>query len=303
MSTAEPSCLHHAPVETHLIQSQHVRQTFQIEVMQPARRRNERTRFPVVYATDGNRSFEMLKGISHLIQATGREAPRFILVGIGYPSDSPVAGLALRARDFTFPGYIRHRTSPPSMEGVLVVEEGAKDFDGAEDFQRFIGAELIPFIDEKYPTVPGDRTYFGHSQGGGFGLFTLFTQPGLFQRYIVSSPGLTYHGESSAGIRYEHYDFMLEEARKFLASGKSLDGVQLYMSVGAEEEFEPAVANWRLTSSLYRMTSLLKAAAVPGLQLMTEVFPGETHMTAWPVAFIHGIQAVFDKGTRSDRYA
>ena len=29
---------------------------------------------------------------------------------------------------------------------------------------------------------------------------------------------------------------------------------------------------------------------------MTEVIPGETHMTVWPVAFTHGVQAML--GTR-----
>jgi uncharacterized protein len=302
-SAADEDLIYHPPVEIHSIPSKYVRQTFRIEVMQPARKRTEHVRFPVVYVTDANRSFDMLRGIAHIIQATGRDAPRFILVGIGYQGDSPVAGLVLRARDFTFPGYIRHSTDPPPVDGVLIAEEGTKTFDGATDFHRFIREELIPFIDGRYATVPGERTYFGHSAGGGFGLYTLLTESDLFKRYIVSSPGLAYHGESTAGIRYEHYDFMLAKARAFIAAGKALKGVHLYMSVGAEEESEPALTNWQLTSSFYRMAALLKAAGIPGLQLTTEVFPGETHMTAWPIAFIHGVQAVFARGRWSERYA
>ena len=44
------------------------------------------------------------------------------------------------------------------------------------------------------------------------------------------------------------------------------------------------------------MAALMKSARIAGLEFMTEEFPGETHMTVWPQAFIHGVQAVF--GTR-----
>lgn len=283
-------------IESHLIKSKYVAQTFKIQVMQPARKRGEMTRFPVVYVTDGNFTFDALKGISYCIQSSELDAPRFILVGISYPSECPEAGAMLRGRDLTFPGYPKFNRTPPPVEGILVVEDGTKDLYGAEDFQRFIGDELIPLIDEKYETTPSDRTYFGHSGGGGFGLFTLFTKSHLFKNYIISSPGLSFHGESTAGIHYDNCDFMLQDARKFIASKKSLAGIRIYMSVGTEEEFEPAAAQWQLTSSFYRMAALLKASAIPGLELITEAFAGETHMTVWPMAFIHGVRAVF--GTR-----
>jgi hypothetical protein len=42
-----------------------------------------------------------------------------------------------------------------------------------------------------------------------------------------------------------------------------------------------------------RLASILKNAAIQGLELMVEAFPGEIHMTVYPIAFIHGVQAVF----------
>jgi uncharacterized protein len=296
---AEAARKYFPPVETHLLRSKYVAQTFQIQVMQPPQRTGETRKFPVVYVTDGNAWFDALKGISALIQWSECESPPFILVAIGYPSDSPFAGDLLRGRDLTFagcPNFFSGLQLPWQWEGLLVPEEGTKDFCGGEDFQRFIGEELIPWIDEKYKTLPGDRTYFGHSAGGGFGLFTLFTQTHLFRNYIVSSPTVNYHGVTPNGTRYETHDFMLQRARSFMASTKSLDGIKLYMSVGTEEEFEPLIANWQFTSSFYRMAALLRAAAIPGLGLMTEAFPGETHATVWSVAYTHGVQAVF--GTR-----
>lgn len=285
--------LYYPPVETHLIRSKHVRQVFKIQVMVPACTRAETTRFPVLYATDGNRTFDMFKGISHLIQSTAPPSSRYILVGIGYPGECPLAGGVLRARDFTFPGYIKHSVKPPPVEGVLVAEPGTKDFYGADDFQLFIEKELMPFINERYRTVPDVRACFGHSAGAGFELYTLFTKPHLFNRYIISSPGVVYHGRSSAGIDYENYDFVLERARDFIASGRRLDGIEAYMSVGTEEEFDPLLSQWQLTSSFHRLAALLKGASIPGLDLTVKVFPGEGHMTVWPLAFMHGVQALF----------
>lgn len=278
------------PVDTHLIRSQHVAQMFKIHVVQPPQKRGETSEFPVVYVTDGNRVFEMFKGICEIIQASGYDAPRFIFVSIGYPSDSPRGGAMLRTRDFTFAGYPKFTLMPPPVEGMLMPEEGTKQMYGAEDFRSFLEHELIPFVDGKYRTIRGDRTYFGHSGGGGFGLFTLFTQPELFTRYIVSSPSMLFHGKVD-GVEYHNCDFLFQYARQFIASGKALADVRLHMSVGTEEEYEAGVELWQLTSSFFLMSKLLKA--VPGLKLTAEVLPGETHMTAWPIAFIHGIQTVF----------
>ncbi len=293
-ATAEDAETYYPPVETHLIPSKFVKQTYKVQVMRPAQKRGETTRFPVVYVTDGNLVFDMFKGISYLIQSPA--GVRFILVGIGYPSDSPQAGALLRARDLTFPGYPKLVLKRPPIEGALAAEPGTKDFMGAPEFQQFIAQELIPLIDREYPTVPGDRTYFGHSGGGGFGLYTLFNKTDLFKRYIISSPGLIYNGVAPGGAKYDNYEFALEEARKFMAGGRSLDGVKIYMSAGSAEEFEPGLAQWQLTSSVYRMERLLRASSIPGLDLTTEIFPGETHATVWPLAFMHGVQAVFETG-------
>jgi uncharacterized protein len=291
-----PENEHYPAVETHLIRSRYVAQTFKVQVMQPAQRRSERTRFPVIYVTDGNLAFDVLKGISYSVQRSEHDAPRFIMVGIGYPHESPFAGALLRARDLTFPRYPKLSTQPPTIEGVLRAQPGTKDFHGAEDFQQFIEHELVPYIDERYATAPGERTYFGHSAGGGFGLYTLLTRAELFKNYLISSPGLIYHGRSSAGAHYDNYDFVLQLTRELMATGKALPATKLYMSVGAEEEFEPNLAQWQLTSSFYRLAALLKSAEIPGLELITEVFQGATHMTVWPMAYIHGVQAVFGTG-------
>lgn len=305
MKAQKDSLLHFPPIETHLIRSRHVAQTFKIQVMQPGRRAGDTRRFPVVYATDGNWTFDMFKSISYLLQMSALDSPPFILVGIGYPSDFPHAGYMLRMRDLSAPPFPRWEKweknwhdcmMVPYIEGVLEPEEGTKNFYGGENFRSFIGTELLPFIDEKYQTLAGERTYFGHSQGGFFGLFTLFTQSHLFKNYIVSSPGVVCHGEANFGGRYDNHEFGVQMVRDFAATGRALAGVKLYLSVGADEEHEPVLAPYQMTSGLERLVKAVKLAAIPGLELMSEIFPGETHKTVWPIAFTHGVQAML--GTR-----
>src|ERR1700730_13757866 len=151
--------LYFPPVETHLLRSAHVAQTFWIAVARPTQRRGEVTRVPAVYVTDGNDVFEEFKSIAWRLQIFGRDVSPFLLVAIGYPGDSPIAGTVLRGRDLTFPGCPERDLKPflyslaMEWEGVSRPEQGSKEFYGAEDFQRFLSEELIPFIDEKYPTI------------------------------------------------------------------------------------------------------------------------------------------------------
>jgi predicted alpha/beta superfamily hydrolase len=76
-------------VRTHLIHSKYIGQAFKVQVMQPLQLEGGGARFPVLYATDGNLTFDLFKGISYVLQESGREVQPYILVSIGYPSDCP----------------------------------------------------------------------------------------------------------------------------------------------------------------------------------------------------------------------
>jgi len=274
---------HVPPEKTHLIESKCVNQAYQIQVMQPLMKTGANERFPVVYVTDGNLAFDFAKSISHAQQSTG-DLQRFILVGIGYPGDNPFAGDILRCRDFTpasrpeFSGL--PRSSP--IAGVPGIPAGQSGWGSAGAFLAFIQTELAPFIDSTYPTVAADRTFFGHSLGGALGLHALFAKPGLFNRYLISSPAISYDGDQ----------FCLREAQAYIATAKPL-GATVFLSVGDQEEFEPAFEKGQAVSHFFLLAQLLRKARIPGLDLRTHVFSGETHLSVWPLAFSHGMQSLF----------
>src|SRR6185312_11644144 len=60
----------HVPnVTTHTMTSRYVQQTYEIRVMQPWMKVNAAERFPVLYLSDANLSFDFARGIAHCLQA------------------------------------------------------------------------------------------------------------------------------------------------------------------------------------------------------------------------------------------
>jgi len=276
------------PVERFILRNEAADQIFQIQVQPPLNPPRAGGRCPVVYASDANSSFDVLRGLAWQLQYSGHDAAPFILVGIGYPSEMPLAGAILRGRDLTFAGYPKIVVTP-RFDGTLAPADGAPRQGGAEEFLRFLHHMLAPRIERAYP-ASDRRIYFGHSAGAGFGLYSLFEAPDLFDGYILSSPGLAFHGETSAGACYEDYEFLLDRARVFLADAPLAAPKRLYLSAGSAEEDDPNLRPWRLTSQVQRLAALFEEAGRPDLEVFTEILPGETHGTVWAVAFIHAIK-------------
>jgi len=268
-------------VQEHLIPSSAVSQTFSVKVFQPVSRSDGSERFPVVYATDADEVFGALACLSRSLHDSG-ETPRFILVGIGYEG----ACIALRSRDlFTheirkhLDAEIRAETPLAGTAADLSIITRTTD---ANDFLRFIREELMPFVNSHYPTVAGDDSFVGYSAGATFGLFALFSQPETFRRYILGSPCTSYNSTN----------FAIDLAQRFIESGRTA-AADVFLSVGELEEFKRGTERFDFVSGLYRLVKFLNQASLPGLHLTFKVFPSETHATAWPPSFVHGLKTVF----------
>ena len=140
----------------------------------------------------------------------------------------------------------------------------------------------MPFIAGRYPTLANENNYFGYSAGALLGSIRYLRGRIRFKRYILGSPASSYKGQ----------DFGLELAKEFIKAKQAMDA-KVYLSVGELEEFKKGHEHLELVTGYYRLTKFLKQSAIPGLDLKGEVFPGETHATAWALAFIHGLKALF----------
>jgi len=133
-------------------------------------KRDNKSRFPVVYLLDGDGHFYSVAGmIQQLSEINGNTVcPEMMVVAI-LNTD--------RTRDLT-PTRV--------LNGVYGRYETSG---GAENFTEFIGKELMPYIESHYPVAPY-RTLIGHSFGGLFVINTLIHHTDMFNAYIAIDPSL-----------------------------------------------------------------------------------------------------------------
>lgn len=122
------------------------------------------TRYPVLYALDGNTYFMASIGIFKYHAEFDTE-PEMIIVAI--PNTS-------RQRDFT-----------PTKRDYSPVSGGAANF------LKFIKEELFPFIENNYRTQ-AYRVFSGHSLGGLCVFYALLYEPEMFNAYIAVSSSIWY---------------------------------------------------------------------------------------------------------------
>jgi predicted alpha/beta superfamily hydrolase len=245
-----------------------VGQEYQLYINLPGNYQKDSAKaYPVVYLLDGQYDFPFLTGI-YGGQYYDGFLPQFIIVGITWGGKDPDAG-SLRGRDFT----------PTHIAGMPQSGNGPK-------FLEFIKKELIPFISARY-RVTDDRTLIGSSLGGLFTLYTLFNDPSLFHRYILTSPSLGW--DNSVLRTFED---------KYTASG-SPTPVRLFVGIGG---LEPA-------SDFQQFVQRLKGKKVKGLEFNTLVMENTGHSGSKPEGFARGLQWVFERPALQlspailDRYA
>ncbi|MDX1701948.1 MAG: alpha/beta hydrolase-fold protein, partial [Melioribacteraceae bacterium] len=162
---------------------------------------NSSAKYPVVYLLDG---FSLKKNLEIIYNNYwGHYLPHMILIGISNKTN--------RTRDLTTSKINRRRGN--------VMDE---DTGGAENFTRFIEKELIPYIDNKYPTTPY-RTLIGHSYGGLFTINMLINHKHIFENYIAIDPSIDWDNQK-----------LLKEAKQKLIS-ENYEGKSLFVSLAAEQ--------------------------------------------------------------------
>ena len=148
---------------------------------------NGNVKYSVVYLLDGFSLKDNLESVYD--NYWGHYLPHMILIGISNKTD--------RIRDLT--------TSQIKMRRGQAMDN---ETGGAETFTKFMEKELIPYIDNKYPTSPY-RTLIGHSYAGLFTINMLINHKHLFQNYIAIDPSLDWDDQK-----------LLKEAREKLSIRK-----------------------------------------------------------------------------------
>ena len=238
-----------------LFHSSRVGDDFQIYVSVPDDYdRDTDVSYPVVYVLDGDWYFNGTNarlpggvvGIVSSLVETG-DMPPAILVGIGY------AGANGRSRDFG---------------------------ETPRGFHAFLVGDLIPTIDERFRTVPTDRTLIGHSAGAYSAVYALLrfmdSDDPPFTKYIAISGNYNWNGTRIWDT----------EERLSRRAEKGDVPVALYLAVGGMEE-----PGFLLTSR--RLADVLAEREYENLESKLRIYSNARHRDVVRRAYTDGLKWVF----------
>ena len=182
--------------------------------------------------------------------------PELIIVGITWGGDHPNPD-SLRARDYT-----------PTNEKRLP-QSG-----GAEKFLSVIKNEIFPLIQSNYRIDTTDKTLIGCSLGGLFTMYTLFTHPEMFNRYVAASPAFMW--DNNVLYKYEEQ----------YHANASNPYAKLFMCVGGVE---------LSVSGFEKLTSFLNNRNYTNLQIESKVLENTGHSGTKGEGYARGLQFVFKR--------
>ncbi|HKX36042.1 MAG TPA: alpha/beta hydrolase-fold protein [Rhizorhapis sp.] len=240
------------------------RRGYQVFVSLPASYEKEpNRRYPVLFATDANYAFPVIREISRRLNVEHAQIADFILVGLSYAKGED--GTQSRDRDYT-----------PTPNGPRSAPSGAVHGHGLA-YQAYLRDRVMPFIAQRYRTDPRRALFLGHSYGGLLGAQILFTDPGMFGGYILGSPSLWYD---------KHHIFGMEAA--YAARHRDLPA-KVYMYAGEYERIRLRRNN-DIVGDNRELEGRLKKRKYPNLVLKSDVLNDENHVSVAPRGFTHGLK-------------
>ncbi|MDN3642496.1 alpha/beta hydrolase-fold protein [Lutimonas halocynthiae] len=230
-------------------------------------------KYPVLYLLDGPGHFYSVAGMIKQLSTTNGNTivPQMIIVAI--PNTN-------RTRDLT----PTHTDESPFGDDVAWL----KDSGGGETFTDFIEKELIPFIDEKYPTSPY-RTYVGHSFGGLTVINTLISRPELFNNYVAIDPSLWWNNQGT-----------LNEAKKTIAEA-DFENKSLFVGVAntLPPDMDLVQAKKDTTKETFHYRSILNFVESAeehkenGLTLSWKYYPEDDHGSVPLISEYDALRSIF----------
>ncbi len=222
---------------------------------------NTERRYPVLYVTDADYAFPIVRLITRRVNLDGPMVEEFILVGLSYAVGE--GGMASRTRDYT-PVRINERTG------------------GGAAYQNYLKTQVLPFIEDRFRADPKRRILLGHSYGGLLGAQILFSEPELFDGYILGSPSFWFA------------DHAMMRAEAEYAEGHTDLPARVYMYIGEYEFPGEGRRNTRydMVGDNARFEAGLASRGYPSLTLSNEVLNDEDHLTVAPRGFTKGLLAL-----------
>lgn len=224
--------------------------------------------YPVVYVTDADYAFPIIRQLGRRLNVEGPKIEEFILVGLSYGKGED--GVVSRQRDYTPTPNGPSTAAPNAIHGQ------------ARAYQQYLRDQVKPFISAQYRADPAKAIFLGHSYGALLGVQVLFTDPSLFSDYILGSPSLWYD---------KRYALKLEES--YAEQNQDLKA-NVYLYVGAYETLRKGDRRYNLTVDMVADNQALEAALLSrgysSLKLESAILNDEDHLSVAPRGFTQGLK-------------
>jgi len=220
---------------------------------------NSNKTYPVIYLTDAMYSFQVVSGATRFAMNSAK-MDEAIIVAISYSKGS--RGPSSRVRDYT------HQVAPNWK-----LETGE-----AKAHAQFIKKSVFGYLNNHY-RVNGSRTYVGNSLGGLFGAYILFTDPTMFDNYVLGSPSIWYKNNDILNVKIT----------------PSLHPHKVYIGVGEYETPEFDSPDHDMVLGAKQLQLKLSAPLLPHTQVRLNIISGANHETAFPTTATQGLYWLFKK--------
>jgi len=234
----------------------------------PSYEQEPQRRYPVLYVTDADYAFPIIRQIGRRLNGEGPEIEEFILIGLSYARGDD--GATSRRRDYT-----------PTPNGPSTAPPGQVHGGGAA-YQTYLRDIVKPFVADRFRTDPARTLFLGHSYGSLLGAQILLTEPEMFSGYILGSPSLWYD---------RRHIFDVEAA---YAAGHRDLRANVYMYIGEYEGVRAGDERFSrrldMVADNARFERVLKSRNYPGLTIRNEVLNDEDHLSVAPRGFTHGLK-------------
>lgn len=201
--------------------------------------------YPVIYVLDGNAYFASL----HEAKRAQEQFRQAIIVAIAYPGEAPHNFLR-RSYDLSPPVAEEHNEPPQG---------------GQDELLDFIEHSLMPAVAERFPVDANHQSLYGHSFGGMFAIYALFTRPDLFNHIVAASPSLWWNNS-----------YLLKHERDFRQQVEAGEVNVIHHSLSLAVADNDSLQNQQDASQLYQRIEALSAY---GLRSSFHTVEGEDHMS------------------------
>ncbi|MDT9598697.1 alpha/beta hydrolase [Sphingosinicella rhizophila] len=241
-------------------------------------------KYPALIVTDGDSTFGNVYESASTLD--GVITPLFIIsVGTSLEEGGDLH-TSRRIYEFSPPGWDRQDIFGQGVEEYCKRYKSPEGrcTGGSAKFLQSMTTEMIPLLAAKYPIDTKQLGLFGLSAGGFFTSWAMFQPNTPFNKYIISSPAMSYgKGE------------IFRQEAAYAKTHKDLP-VGAYLASGVLEASDPMLEGMgEIVSGMSHLAGVLASRHYPGLKMTIEYHPGMGHSDVMGTSVVRGLRSLYAK--------